>query len=33
MSCLHETRLREVNAFTIENVTQYNRNVNLSQVN
>ena len=35
MSCLHETRLHEVKChFTIENVlTQYNRNVNLPQVN
>ena len=29
MPCLQETRLH----FTIENVTQYNRNVNLPQVN
>ena len=35
MPCLHETRLREVNAFlnSIENVMQCNRNVNLPQVN
>ena len=32
MSCLHETRLREVNVIS-QNVTQYNRNVNLPQVN
>ena len=32
MPCLHETRLRDVNAFSqTENVTQYNRN--LSRVN
>ena len=32
MPGLHETRLRKCH-FTIENVTQYRRNVNLSRVN
>ena len=32
MPCLHGTRSPEVNAFTIENVTQYSINVNLPQV-
>ena len=34
MPCLHETRLREVNVISQQqNVTQYNRNDNLPQVN
>ena len=33
MPCLHETRLREVNVISQQNVTQYNRNVSVPQVN
>ena len=33
LPCLHETRLREVNAFHNSKVTQYNRDVNLPRVN